>query len=384
MVDVTCRTEYLSSRNQLGARAAWVALLATLIAFVALRIAGVDGSAIALIAFAGIAVSLACAAWGRLGRRDAVLLSVDDGTVTLGREGDGMSSYPVSSVVSVTTDGPAKSTTMNGRNLTVDGLKFLTIEFVAAGAGGPDAATDIWQVAVVDSDPAAATVIGRLRPRVSSHAKHAAATTSASTTPASTTTPTADPAAATVLDTESGYDAPRIATAGSDEAAQRLWESATARHDQILGAYGTYELDPSLMLRYPGVTDVTLDQVQDFHDALSAAQALRTERYPGDRNTADTYQQAIRALSRAWTRCEKQGRALGTGYLGQAERDGLDTALKLVNHAQGSVTESEQAAYYERAHRIVTDLADAGNLHPPAAAVESLKASAQRAITRGI
>ena len=81
-------------------------------------------------------------------------------------------------------------------------------------------------------------------------------------------------------------DGPRIGDASSDAAAVRLWEDSLRRHDAVLTAYGRYELDTELVLRFPAVTDITRDEVQAFHDTLDDANALRTENYPGDRARA--------------------------------------------------------------------------------------------------
>ena len=176
---------------------------------------------------------------------------------------------------------------------------------------------------------------------------------------------------------------PRIADAGTEEAARRLWEESVRRHDEILRAYAGYELDPAMLLRYPAVTDVTVEQTQDFHHALDEAGALRTDAYPGDRGIADAYQQSVRRLRRAWIACEKHGRRVGTGYLDPADRNSLDTALKLYNHAAASSTPTEQASYYGRVRDIVSTMTDRGVLHPPQAALSELESVTRRALEAG-
>lgn len=382
MVAVTCRTEYLTARHQWGARGALGALGAGLFAFLVLGIVDVDPTTTAVVVFGAVALSAAIAAWGRLGKRGAVLLSVDDETVTFGNEASRLTSQPLSSVVSVSMEPVASSTSMSGRVMTVAGLRYLSLEF--ADPEHPHGTTDIWQVAVVDTDPAVSAVVERLEAAARQVSPTVRVTKSRRGDGGAVSKPdvavqTPQPASfADVVDSEP--DVPRVANAGSDEAAQRLWEAATVRHDGILRDYGAYELESELMLRFPAVTDITLEPVQNFHDALGEAQALRTDAYPGRREIADDYQQAVRRLSRAWIACESSGRKVGTGYLGRAERDDLDTALKLVNHAKGSATAQEQAAYYQRAHQIVVGLRDQGALHPPAGAMAQLEANAQRAL----
>ena len=59
MVPVTCRTEYLTGRHHRSATAAWVLMVAGMVALVALNIAGVDG----LITAAVVGVILNLALW---------------------------------------------------------------------------------------------------------------------------------------------------------------------------------------------------------------------------------------------------------------------------------------------------------------------------------
>jgi hypothetical protein len=181
-------------------------------------------------------------------------------------------------------------------------------------------------------------------------------------------------------DTSAPLSGARIADAGTDEAARRLWEEAARRHDDILGAYGAYELDPAMLLRYPAITDVTVEHTQTFHVALDEAGALRTDAYPGNRGLADAYQQAVVALRRAWIACEAHGRKVGTAYLEPADRTELDTALKLYIHATSSTTPAEQAIYYGRVREIVTKLTDRGVLHPPKVQLAQLEGVTRRAI----
>ncbi|MCH5642676.1 MULTISPECIES: hypothetical protein [unclassified Gordonia (in: high G+C Gram-positive bacteria)] len=372
MVSVTCRTEYLTNRHHRAASAAWLSMLLGLFALVILNIANVSGIVTATVVAALIAVSLGVAAFGRLGDRGAVLLTVDDDTVYVGDEDHQLAGYPLTSLVSVSLGGPADTTTAgssgDGRDLRVRGAKHLTMVFDVDGK-------DTWKVAVIDSDPAAAEVIGRLRKqapeRVASKQRTEKKRESGKATSG-----------------EQEFDqkdtpGPRIADAGTDEAAERLWEEATRRHDKVLSDYAAYELDPAALLRYPAITDVTVETTQNFHLALDDATALRTDRYPGSRSRADAYQQSVAALRRAWIACEAYGKKVGSGYLEPGDQEDLDTALKLYRHAASSTTPAEQATYYGRVRDIVTSMADRGGLRPPEAAVEELKAVTRRAIEAG-
>ncbi|WP_439028971.1 hypothetical protein [Gordonia terrae] len=395
MVPVTCRTEYLSGRHHRSATSAWVLMLAGMVALVGLNIAGVSGLVTSAVVVAALAASLLSAAYGRLGDRGAVLLTVDDDTVYFGNEDRTLQAYPLASLVTVAVGGPSDSTSdMAGgraRHLTVAGQKYLKLTF-ATQNGKPveaesipvsdrsEAETEFWRVAVVDGDPAVAEILTRLRrhapERVTTKKKSSA---SAASRPRAEATPDAEP----VDLTRPPSSGPRIVDAGSDEAAERLWEEATRRHDEILGAYGTYELDPAMLLRYPAVTDVTVEQTQTFHLALDEATALRTDEYPRNRSRADAYQQSVAALRRAWIACEKHGRRVGSTYLEQGDQDDLDRALKLYNHAAASSTPAEQATYYGRVRDIVSTMTDRGVLHPPEAAVAELQAVTRRALEAG-
>ncbi len=352
VVPVTARTEYLTGRHRLTATTSGVALIAAMVALVALNYAGAPALLTAAVAMALVTASLGAMAFGRLSRPGAVLITVDGDTVHLGDESVGVTAYPLSSLIAVNQAGPADETTSHGQRLTVRGQKYLTLTFATDGADG--SATDEWRVAVVKSDPAAAEILRRLK------------------------------AALPVTDAETGADdvvaAARIADAGTDEAAKRLWEEAARRHDDILGAYGAYELDPAMLLRYPAITDVTVEPTQAFHVALDEAGALRTDGYPGNRGLADAYQQAIVRLRRAWIACESHGKRVGTSYLEPADQDELDIALKLYNHAASSTTAAEQATYYGRVREIVTKLTDRGVLHPPKVQLAQLEAVTRRAI----
>ncbi|OBA98910.1 hypothetical protein A5637_16965 [Mycolicibacterium fortuitum] len=345
-VPVTARTEYLTSRHRVTAIVSGTAFLSGLAALVALNYAGVSGLLTAVVVASLVTIALGAVSYGRLGKPGAVLITVDGRTVWLGDENGRIVSYPLSSLIAVNRAGPAEHTTTSGRLLTVRGQQYLTLTFAT------DAGSEEWRVAVIGSDPAAAEILSRLE----------------------STLPAAE------LGAEPPVSGARIADAGTDDAAERLWEEASRRHNDILATYGAYELDPAMLLRYPAITDVTVESTQTFHVALDEAAALRTERYPGKRGLADAYQQAVVSLRRAWIACESHGKKVGTSYLGTTERGELDTALKLYNHATSSTTPAEQATYYGRVREIVTKLVDRGVLHPPKVQLAQLEGVTRRAI----
>lgn len=349
-VPVTARTEYVTRRHRWSALAAGAVLASGLIALTGLNYAGASGPLTGSVVAVLITVGLTAVAYGRLGAPGVVQLTVDRDTVHFGDETHGVVSYQLASLVAVSQDGPASETLadLDIRRLMVRGQKYLTLTFATDGG------EDEWRVAVVGSDPAVTHIISRL---------HAAL-------------PESSPG-----DVPSDFGSgARIADAGTDEAAKRLWESACQRHDDILGAYGAYELDPASLLRYPAITDVTVEPTQMFHVALDRAQALRTETYPGNRNLADAYGQAVVALRRAWIACESYGKKVGASYLEPADRTEISTAVKLYNHAMSSTTPAEQAAYYGRVRDIITRLVERGVLHPPKVQLAQLEAVTRRAI----
>lgn len=376
MVSVTARTEYARAAHQVAAYLALVTLAGGVVALVVMSGLGIAGGVTASVTGALVVVSLGCAAVGRWLPRGAVVLSVDSDNVYFGAEDRDVISRPLNLLVSATIGPVAERAVIGHRDLRVAGLPALRLVFTTGADPDGDGGVDVeqWEVAVAAGDPAAATVIARLRSAApatpSRWAESLQDTDEVTTTRAATgtTAATGDPP----------VSGPRIADAGSDEAARRLWEEAVRRHDDVLGGYGPYEIDPALMLAYPAVTDVTLDQVQDFQFALENAGALRTDRYPGSRERADAYQRAVEQLRRAWIACESEGRRIGTAYLHDADQADLNRALRLYRHARGGSTEAEQVAYYGRVRDIVGSLMDRGSLHPPHAAVAELDSAARR------
>ncbi|MGV0627447.1 hypothetical protein [Mycolicibacter minnesotensis] len=362
-VAVSARTEYLTDRHRVVARAGAVLLAAGLLFLVALNLAGAPGTIITTTVAVLIAAALCVTAYSRFMARGALLVTVDADTVYFGREDGEFVSYPLDSLTAARRGGPAEVTSTKGRHLTVRGRKYLKLTFDTE-----DGASDEWWVAIVESDPAAAEILRRLQARLP-----------APTVSGATATP-AGPAEFSGEPPPGPAQGARIVDAGTEEAAKRLWADAIRRHNGILGAYGDYELDPAMLLRYPAITDVTVEQTQTFQLALDEAQALRTDGYPGDRGLADAYQQAVVALRRAWIACETHGKKVGTTYLDQTDQDELDTALKLYNHAAASTLPAEQATYYARAREIVDKLAERGAIHPPKAQLAQLEGVARRAI----
>ncbi len=284
-VSVTSRTEYLGVGHRVAAAAAAALLAAALVALVILRAAEVDSALVAGVVAGAVMGSIAVAAVGRQLSRGAVILTVDDEWIYLGNEDVTIEEIAVRRLRSVAPGGAVATSTssMRGssaRRLTVKGCGYLQLEIARLDtAPGDDEVVDRWQVAVMGSDPAAQEVAARLV-ALAPHRRVADT-----------------PVAAT------GPRMARVADAGTDEAAQRLWEAATRMHDAVMSEYAPYELDTDLALRSPDVTDVTRPAVQRFQEAMDAAEALRTDRFPDDRDYADRYQRSVFVLRDAWQRC---------------------------------------------------------------------------------
>ncbi|GAA1463098.1 hypothetical protein [Williamsia maris] len=284
-LSVTARTEYLGVGHRVAAATAVALLAVGVIALVILRAVGVDSALVVGVVAGAIAGSVAVAAIGRQLSRGAVILTVDDEWIYLGNEDVTIEEIAVRRLRSVVPGGAVATSTssMRGssaRRLTVKGCGYLQLEVARLDtAPGADEVVDRWQVAVMGSDPAAQEVAARLVALV----------------PRRRVVET--PAAAT------GPRMARVADAGTDEAAQRLWEAATRMHDAVMSEYAPYELDTDLALRSPTVTDVTRPAVQRFQESMDAAEALRTDRFPDDRDYADRYQRSVFVLREAWHRC---------------------------------------------------------------------------------
>ena len=161
MVSITCRTEYLTGRHHNSAAAAGLLTVTALVALVGLRVAGVGGMTTAAVVAGLLGCSMAIAAHGRLGRRGAVLLTVDDETVYFGDERRELVSYPLESLRSFAVGGPVDETsasTGRSHHLTVFGQKYLALTFArdvpkVGSHVDDDLDTDRWRVAIVEGGP---------------------------------------------------------------------------------------------------------------------------------------------------------------------------------------------------------------------------------------
>jgi hypothetical protein len=376
-VSVTCRTEYRLPIHDRLATIASVLAISAMIELVVLTIIDVDPKITGAVVIATLGLGLVIAAVGRVIDLPAVSLTVDDTAVHLGNAGVAINSFALDDLLSVKQSTELSTDSSMSRSSRTDqfrvkGCRYLKLRFL----DNPD---QEWQVAVIESDPAAAEVLARLRAHQPAKRKVLIGNGSEGNAAGNLAKPAAAQPGYRPADPGQGRAVARIANAGSKEAAQRLWQAACRQHDAILVDYAQYELEPELVLRYPAVTDVSVESVAAFHTALARAQELRSDEFPMSLDRADEYQQAVVDAGKAWAKCERDGRAIGSGLLGAGDQKELSTALSLLETARVSQG-GAQADYLDRIHQIVTDLADRGSVHPQQQAFDEIEAGRRRAL----
>jgi hypothetical protein len=369
---VSCRTEYRSAAHDRLATAASALAIASLLEIVALTIADTEPTITGLVVIVTFGLSLLLAAIGRVRDLPAVTLTVDDEMVHFGNADSALHSFPLDDLLSVKQSTDLSDETSVSRSARADqfrvrGCRYVRLRF----SSNPD---QEWQVAAIESDPAAAEVLSRLRAHQPAKRKVKVGKAPGDLAKPAAAEPDYQPA-----QPQPSRLIPRIANAGSPEAAERLWQAAIRQHDDVLIDYAQYELEPELLLRFPAVTDVSVDTVEQFHAALSRAQDLRTDRFPVNIDRADEYQQSVIDLRKAWADCEKYGRAVGTGLLEVKDQKELTVALSLLENARNAQGE-QQAEYLEQIRQIVTDLTDRGSLHPQPEAMDEIDVGRRRAL----
>ncbi|MBM7369133.1 hypothetical protein [Gordonia hydrophobica] len=156
------------------------------------------------------------------------------------------------------------------------------------------------------------------------------------------------------------------------------WQRAIDHHNQVLGAYGAFELDPRMLLQYPALWDLSAPEVIAFHDSMEAASELRTDTFPGTTH-AERYLEAVTELRSAWARADRFARSTGTDALDSADARDCRRALKLLNHADAAES-AERATYLQQVLGTVDRLAERGVVRRPERARERLETTLRRAI----
>ena len=391
------RTEFGTAPARVRTKLGTTLLLGAAPLLIVLSLAGLAPGIIAAVVGAAVTGSLALAVTGPpTTRRAAVRLGLVDEQILIGTDNAGTADSadtvrPLSELTGLElprTPAPETHIDPARKDLRIEGSRYLRLAF-----------TDktVYLVAVPESDPVAAEIIRRLRQALpGAPAEEGRAAAKPATKPSAATvdsgTPPTEPAKqqpASVADThrpDTGKPADdrwHTEPSASPAADIRVGEAARATHRRVLSEYGAYELDPTLFLRYPGVTEITRDPVMDFHTALAEAQALATEDYPDDAGYAGRYRTAADTLRRTWIRCERDGKAAGTGYLHENDRSDLDTAAKLYNHAQATDHTGEKASYLRKAQQIIVDLEARGRVHLPRPVVAAIEAQVRLALEPG-
>lgn len=163
-----------------------------------------------------------------------------------------------------------------------------------------------------------------------------------------------------------------------DRAQRQRWEQATAAHDDVLAAYGAFELDPAMLLRFPAMWDLSSPPIVNFHDALELAGSLRSDEYPGADHALE-YVGAVSMLRTDWAAAERHARSTGTGGLSDADAGECRKAMSLWQHAEGA-TGPERATYLERVLGTLDGLADRGVVAMPEKLHDALAREVQKAI----
>lgn len=132
------------------------------------------------------------------------------------------------------------------------------------------------------------------------------------------------------------------------------WEQARTHHDEVLGEYSAWELDPAHLLSTPGLWDYSRPEVQEFFDTMTRAGQLKTASYPDGR--ADEYADTVDKLRRTWHEATRYATTVGTSFLDDDSRSLADQALKLWTHAQSAREPGERATYAQRALDDVNEL----------------------------
>lgn len=370
------RTEYLDTQARIRKGVCAALVLAAVPLLIILVGSGVSPLVVMLVVGGSLTSLVAFSVAGRLtGRPAAVRLGLADGQILVGTEDSEDVVRPLADLVDVglsAKESPETRIALAARDLRVKGARYLQLTFRDGVS---------YHVAVLEDDPVAAEILRRLRRAVPEKPrKHKPMR------PAGQRGTSAGSAAAGAQEPPPELVEPEVVVAGpsaSPAADLRLWEAARVLHRRVLSEYGPYELDPALYLRYPGVTDITRDHVMDFHTALEEAQALATDRYPGDAGFAGRYRAAVDALRRQWARCERDGKATGTSYLADEDRADLDTAAKLYNHAQATDQPGEKTSYLRKVQQIVVDLDGRGRVHLPRPVVAAIESQVRLALEPG-
>lgn len=166
--------------------------------------------------------------------------------------------------------------------------------------------------------------------------------------------------------------------APSPVSVEERWRRSAAHHDEVLSAYGSFELDPAMLLRYPGLWDLSAPAIIAFHDSLATAGELRTDSFPGNA-AGERYIAAVTDLRSTWAAADRFARSTGTDDLDPADARDCRRALKLLAHADGARSQ-ERAAYLQQVLTTVDRLTERGVVPQTERVRAGLTAQLRRAI----
>jgi hypothetical protein len=156
----------------------------------------------------------------------------------------------------------------------------------------------------------------------------------------------------------------------------RVWHHAQRRFHALRAAYAAYECDPMRVLRLPALSDVRVDSTARFVDAFAQAQALETDRFPGETHAAQ-FVAAVDRAERSWrAACDAAERIRHSG-LSPAERATVERVIKLLTTARDSDCDAERVSAYAKARSELLKLDKACVIHVPLPARSALDEAAR-------
>jgi hypothetical protein len=150
------------------------------------------------------------------------------------------------------------------------------------------------------------------------------------------------------------------------------WRHVHHRFDALRSAYAAYECDPMAVLRLPALADVAVPSTARFVDAFAEAQALETEKYPGEPHGSQ-FMAAVDRAERAWRAAREAAERIRLSTLTPQERATVERVIKLLTTARDSDSDAERLAAYARARSELAKLDAAGVVHVPLPAQAALE-----------
>lgn len=310
-------------------------------------------------------------------------ISIGPQTVSFGRRNDQMHHWRRSDIASVTVHK-----TWNGEDVVpaigtylVPGYRYLTLQrrdgvVAHVSLDSKNLYANIIAAALVDGTP----LPELSHPPVKESQKSTKRTWRDDQGPTASQSAPTRPAARRATSTAGSPPPAPAAAPSSAEPEHLLWRRATERHDAVLLAYSPYEVDPSLLMEYPAMTDVTVPATATFIEALSDASALRSEQAP-PASLSRAYRDAVSALEVAWSSAERHARNVGLSLLQPEDQKRLRQARKLLAHAESSTTDAERATYFQQVKTLMDDLARSGAIVEPPKIRAAISAKVVQAIT---